>query len=270
MDIEGIKLVCFSPTGTTKTVCQAIARGIDHSVVELVDITRPNARDQFIHVSKNELLIVAVPVYMGRVPGLLHEFLHGIKGINTPVVPVVVYGHRTYDNALLELSDILKKTGCIPLGAGAFIGEHSFSSVDTPIAAARPDANDIELAEEFGRKLKSKLESLASIDAAENLTLPGSYPYGGVLDLWSVDFIDISDACRGQGVCADVCPVGAIDPEDTRKIDKEKCISCCACIKKCPEKARSIKASKVKDAALRLSTLIACRQKEPKKPQYFL
>ncbi|MFA5419414.1 MAG: 4Fe-4S binding protein [Bacteroidales bacterium] len=48
-------------------------------------------------------------------------------------------------------------------------------------------------------------------------------------------------------------------------MDKEKCISCCACIKNCPENARSIKESQVKEAAIRLNSLF----REPKFPEIF-
>ena len=94
MKIQTLKLVCFSPTGTTKAVAQAIARGINQSHVELVDITNPDARAKQLQTSDNELLVVAVPVYMGRVPALLTEWLHAIKAQNTPAVCVVVYGNR--------------------------------------------------------------------------------------------------------------------------------------------------------------------------------
>jgi hypothetical protein len=43
MKIQSLKLVCFSPTGTTRAISQIIARGIDHSSVELIDITRPDS-----------------------------------------------------------------------------------------------------------------------------------------------------------------------------------------------------------------------------------
>ena len=44
MKIPSLKLVYFSPTGTTKKVVQGIARGINPGSVEELDITRPAAR----------------------------------------------------------------------------------------------------------------------------------------------------------------------------------------------------------------------------------
>lgn len=62
-----------------------------------------------------------------------------------------------------------------------------------------------------------------------------------------------------------MCPTGAIDREDTSIIDKEKYISCCSCIKNCPENALTIKESKVKEAAIRLNRQF----QEPKNPEIF-
>ena len=126
MNIQSLKLVCFSPTGTTKAIIQGVARGMNHSTVELIDITTPDARTHPLHTSENELLVVAVPVYMGRVPVLLSEWLHAINAQKTPAVCIVVYGNREYDDALLELKDILTKRGCIPIAGATYIGEHSF------------------------------------------------------------------------------------------------------------------------------------------------
>ena len=132
MEIESLKLVYFSPTGTTKTVIQAIANGINHSSVELIDFTLPEKRKEKLQTADNELLIVGVPVYMGRVPAMAAEWLQTIKADNSPAICLVVYGNREYENALIELKDILINVGCLPIAGAAYIGEHSFSSSETP------------------------------------------------------------------------------------------------------------------------------------------
>ena len=109
MKIESAKLVYFSPTGTTKAVVQGIAHGINAGTIELIEITKPDARKQPLMVSENELLVIGVPVYMGRVPALLIEWLNAIQAHNTPTVCVVVYGNRVYDDALLELKKYCKE-----------------------------------------------------------------------------------------------------------------------------------------------------------------
>lgn len=265
MKLQSLKLICFSPTGTTKAVIQAVGRGINYSNVELIDITKPNARKQQLQTSENELLVVAVPVYMGRVPALLSEWLSEIKAHNTPTACIVVYGNRVYDDALLELKDILIKCGCIPIAGAAYIGEHSFSSSETPIAEARPDASDLNHAELFGRKINEKLISVSSVGQISDINIPGKYPHGGITALWSVDFVSISNGCTQCGICAENCPVGAIDSENSNLIDTKKCISCCACIKKCPQNARTMKPGLVKDAAVRLNKLY----KERREPVFF-
>jgi len=266
MDMESVTLVYFSPTGTTKAVARGIARGMNHCNVELLDITRPDARKQPLHISEHELLVIAVPVYMGRVPALLSEWLHAIRGHNTPTVCVVVYGNRVYDDALIELHDILKQCGCKPIAGAAYIGQHSFSDAETPTARGRPDARDLNHAELFGQKIQEKLRSVSSADRIADVPLPGCHPYRGDSKLWTVDFIAVGDECVQCGICAKGCPVGAIDPENSRAIDTGTCITCCACIRNCPQHARTMKPGLVRDAAVRLSTLY----KERKEPEFFV
>ena len=266
MNIQSLKVVYFSPTGTTKAILQGIADGIGQAPAEFLDITKPEARTRPLSTAEDDLLILGVPVYMGRVPALLENRLQRIQARRTPTVCVVVYGNRAYENALLELQDIVKARGCTPIAGAAYIGEHSFSSSELPTAQGRPDAGDLRHAEAFGRQIGEKLLAAASLDSLSEVPIPGTRPYGGVTVLWDVDFIALNDACIQDGLCAAICPVGAIDPKDARAIDTEKCISCCACIKKCPQHARTMKNGPVKDAAIRLSTLY----KERKEPECFL
>ena len=266
MNIESVKTVYFSPTKTTKAVVEGIVHGLDPVSVETFDITRPDARIQPLRTSENELLIVGVPVYRGRVPALLTGWLHAISARDAPAVCVVVYGNRIYDDALLELSDILTGCGCRPIAGAACIGEHSLSSDETPIAEGRPDAGDLRLIEAFGRKIREKLSAIPSADRIGVPALPGCRPYRGDPRIVTEDFIAVSDACTRCGICAEVCPVGAIDPEDSSLTDAGVCITCSACIKSCPEQARSIKPGHVKDMSLRLHALCS----ERKEPEFFL
>jgi len=265
MKLQTLKLIYFSPTGTTKAVVQGISRGINQCSVEIVDITRPDARKKSLQTSENELLVIAVPVYMGRVPALLIEWLQAVKAQKTPVVCVVVYGNRAYDDALLELKIIMTECGCKPIACAAYIGEHSFSNPEAPVAEGRPDTQDLHHAELFGRKIDEKLQSVLSVDEIPEVKVPGVLPYRGDSKLWIIEFIAVSDECTQCGVCAKGCPTGAIDPENSVLIDTEKCITCCACIKLCPKKAKTIKAGLVKEASIRLST----RFKERKEPEIF-
>ena len=266
MRIRSAKLVCFSPTGTSRAVLQGISRGLEQESREFVDITRPEARTQPLHLSEDELFVLAVPVYMGRVPALLTAWIQMIRAQNTPVVCVVVFGNRAYDDALLELANLLKSRGCVPIAGGAYVGEHSFSNPGLPTAEGRPDASDLRHAEDFGRRISEKLLSIPSIHQVSEPEFPGDYPYGGITELWSVDFIEVGEECTQCGTCADVCPVGAIDLEESRLIDKEKCFTCCACIKSCPQGARRMKAGQVMDVAIRLNQLFT----ERKDPVLFL
>lgn len=266
MKIQSLKLVYFSPTGTTNTVLHSIARGLNHCDQETFDITIPEGRKRNLQASENDLLVVGVPVYMGRVPALITEWLHSIEAKNTPAVLVAVYGNRAYEDALLELSDILVPCGCIPIAGAAFIGEHSFSHNEFPTAEGRPDITDLYQAELFGQKVQEKLNSISSIANRSAVQMPGLNPYRWNGKLWDVDFIEVSDSCTQCGICQVGCPTGAIASENSGVIDQVKCITCCACIKNCPQNARTMKAGLVKDAAIRVHNL----NKDRKEPELFL
>lgn len=264
MNIQSLKLAYFSPTGTTRAVLQGIACGLDRTP-ELLDVTLPAARMSPLVANDDDLLVIGVPVYMGRVPDLLSDWLNQLELHQTPTVCVVVYGNRAYENALLELKDVVTERGGIPIAAAAFIGEHSFSSPEVPASVGRPDANDLCQAERFGRRIHAHLRSVVACERQPSLTVPGSFPYGGITKLWDVDFIEVGQSCDQCGNCADQCPTGAIDRANSATVDTVKCITCCACIKQCPRQARTKKPGPVLDASMRIHNLYPV----PKEPEFF-
>lgn len=45
------------------------------------------------------------------------------------------------------------------------------------------------------------------------------------------------DTCTSCGLCAKICPAGAIDKNNPKKIS-DGCLMCCACVKACPQNAK--------------------------------
>lgn len=224
-----VKLVYFSATGTTQSVILEIAKALA-PVDEIVNLTPKTNRSQPLVFNREDLLILGLPVYAGRLPAFLADYLKGFEGNKTPLVNLVVYGNRAFDDALVELKDILEERGFINIAAAAFIGEHSYSK---EIAQARPDSRDLELAFDLGLKLKELIKKEpTSIDP------PGSRPYrpGMVYKGYKVE---TSSACIDCGLCSRDCPRQAL-AVNNRDIDLNLCILCSKCIKACPVQAKAI------------------------------
>lgn len=266
MVIESIKIVYFSPTGTTKSIINAIAQGMNHIAVSTIDITTPEARLQRLQTSSKELLLIGMPVYFGRLQIDAIEWLQTIKAQYTPTVCVVVYGSREYDDALIELRDTMIKAGGLPVACAAFIGEHSWSSSEAPLAKNRPDTEDLNIAITFGKKIINKISFVSSIDDISEIIVPGKYPYKDITEykkrFSSIDLVAVTESCFQCGVCSKNCPVGAIDSINSTLIDIEKCILCNSCVKMCSVNARKVHSEIIKGTAMYLSQTEQFR-KEP-------
>ena len=266
MDINHVKLIYFSPTGTTQTVLENIAKGIAAKDVEHINLTLPEGTGQAVQPFSDELVIVGAPVYGGRLPVDAIERFKQLKGSNTLAVVIVLYGNREFEDALLELKNLALELGFNPVAAGAFIGEHSFASADVPIANGRPDKLDVQKAVDFGAKIKDKVAMLQSPEGRMDFEIPGSFPYeaGGARPM-AVSPVTTEDICTVCGTCASVCPTAAISINESVKTEVELCIRCCACIKNCPEGARVMENDVWKDIANWLNE--NCRVR--KEPQLF-
>lgn len=245
--IQRVRAVYFSPTGTTRRVVTTVAKGIAkalHATCEEYDFTLPRARTTPLTFADNELVIFGTPVYAGRVPNVLLKYLDTITGNGALAVPVTVFGNRNYDDALVELRDILYRRGLYPIAAAAFVGEHSFSRV---LAKDRPDTKDIETATAFALDIAAKCSTLDDKTPPPLVKVPGTpYPYrgyytprdrhGNPVDIRKVKPLT-NDRCNDCGLCVKVCPMGSINPDNVKEITGI-CIKCGACIKKCPRNAK--------------------------------
>lgn len=247
MKLGKIWAVYFSGTGTTRRTVERIAGGIASRLnlpAESVDFSRPAVRQETLRFGEKDLVVFGTPVYAGRVPNVLLPFLRErIVGGGALAVPVVLFGNRNYDDALIELRNILAADGMHPIAAGAFVGEHSFSRV---LGADRPNAEDEALMDEFAARVA---ELAAGLDAApvKSAAVRGQEPLrpyytprdraGNPINILKVKPKTDLSRCGGCGLCADLCPMGSIDPADVSAV-RGICIKCCACVKGCPTGAK--------------------------------
>jgi ferredoxin/flavodoxin len=275
MNTETVSCVYFSPTGTTKTIVESISAGINADRVEAIDITKQPVREGQPLKFGNQVVILATPVYYGRVPEVAAAYFSKLKAQQTAAVPVVVYGNREYEDALKELHDIAVSGKFIPVAGGVFVAEHSYSSSTTPIAPGRPDDMDVQKAREFGAAVREKLQNLASLAHLTPFKIPGQTPY---IEPKSLNMIKTarsavalapeSDAskCTRCGQCAEACPTGAISADDVTQTDRWKCLICFACVKSCPEEARQMNDPHFKEAIQMLHQ--NCQKR--KEPEWYL
>lgn len=240
-----INTMYFSATDTTKKVVYAIAKKISDNIhrettINNIDFTLPKARKEPVSFTEEDIVIIGVPVYAGRVPNVLLKYLNSITGNGTLAIPVVVYGNRNYDDALIELKDILELNGFKVIGGGAFIGEHAFSKT---LAKSRPDEKDMDIASDFANQICAKITTQGEI---ETVVINGNKPYrkhympknkeGISIDIRKVT-PKTDNNCNDCKLCVSICPMGSIDFKDVSKLNGI-CIKCGSCIKKCPTNAK--------------------------------
>ena len=231
MQLDKLCVACFSPTHTSMKIARAIADGTHIARREEIDLTTDPA-DTPIAV-RNAICIVAAPVYGGLVAPVAVRRIARLRAENSIAIPVVVYGNRDYEDALVQLRDLLYAQGFTPLCGAAFVGEHSYSRPGMPVAEGRPDAADLQKAAAFGAQAygsllhqlnlphppatdardfaltyDSPLESLVTAPAMKGnvsyKTLGPSTPQAPV----------VNGNCYGCGECVDWCPTGAITIAD--------------------------------------------------------
>lgn len=260
MKTENVHLTYFSATYTTRKVARAVAGRLPGQPAEH-DITASAPTADVALGPDGDVLVAAVPVYAGRVPVMAADALRRFRGDATPAVALCVYGNRAYDDALLELCDILSGQGFAVIAAGAFVARHS---IFTQIAAGRPDEADMAAAAAFGDRCAAMLAATPAPCRLKAPAVPGSRPYRepGAIPIYPSGSRKKCDRCN---LCVDLCPVHAIQPERPTRSDGSLCMSCGRCVEICPQHTRCFSGVTYKAAERRLTKL--CRER--REPELF-
>lgn len=232
MQHNNVHLIYFSPTGTTRRIITAIVEGLGAEHVNVHDLTYPVEKAE--QNIADGVAVIGVPVYAGRVPKDCLERMVNFKADGVPTVLVALYGNRDFEDALVELRDVTIAQGFNVIAAGAFIGEHSYSTPKRPIAAGRPNDDDLSLAVKFGKEIAAKIE----LNDFRTPEIDGNVPYKERVKFGGVAPETNAAICILCGRCAEVCPVRIITVSNAVTTQTENCIMCSACIKICPVESR--------------------------------
>ena len=153
-----ITKIFFSPSGTTKKVVEQIASNFECES-QIRDLMHFDSSYKF---TKDDVVIVGMPVFAGRIPKTARDRLSKLTGNNTKAIAVANYGNAKVGDALLELVDVLGENNFNVIAAISTVSHHS---IFDGVAVGRPHSEDIEKINEFSKKCMEKIESGESIES---------------------------------------------------------------------------------------------------------
>ena len=95
--VDRIVGMYFSPTGTTEKVVQELVEILAMQLKcekEYVDFTSPKVRENVHTFKEGDLVVFGTPVYAGRVPNLMLNFIRTVQGCGAMAIPIVLFGNR--------------------------------------------------------------------------------------------------------------------------------------------------------------------------------
>ncbi len=241
--------IFFSPTGGTKKVADIITNVISNEYVN-IDLIQDNSALTNINFEEDDIVIVSVPSFSGRIPSVIPNMFSNAAGNKARAILVCVYGNRAYEDTLIELKDVLKSANFTCLAAVAANAEHSIMH---EFGANRPDADDIAELINYANKIKEKLDNDTY---SQSIDVPGNRPYKEVKKGSMLP--EPTENCINCGSCALECPTAAISK--TGELDKDKCIGCMHCITVCPMHSRKVADEIIAAATERMRPLLSSRK----------
>lgn len=249
-----IYTMVFSPTGSTHRIAKTLAAAWGGEIRE-IDLSKEE--EPTVCISEEDVCMVAVPSFGGRVPAIARKRLELWKGNGCDTILITTFGNRAYDDTLLELQDIMMPGDFHPIGAIAAVCQHS---IMPQFGGGRPTQKDLQELCSFIEQIKEQRKQRI----IGTLKLSGNHPYREYNGVPMKPHT--TSSCTKCGICATSCPVQAIPLDHPEQTLKDLCISCMRCITICPNQARSMNHMVVLAASLKMKK--ACS--EPKPNELFL
>lgn len=239
-------ILCFSGTGNSAFVADALAERLGDQVVSLNDVLRARKTAPRFASEDGKPFVVVFPIYAWRMPDPVADLLRRAAFTGSNQVYFVATMGADHGAAGAYLEQLAAQIGLTYRGlAGVVMPDNCIWLFDMPapekaratIRAALPAIDAVAekiqagaILEDAERgKLASKLKSSGALHAL----------FGGMII--SDKAFRVSDACVGCGQCANVCPMDNIELVESKPVFAGGCCACYGCIQRCPQRAIDIK-----------------------------
>lgn len=223
----------FSATGNSRHAAKRISDATDDRIISITECLK-NGKYDFT-AKKGENIGFVLPVYNFGLPITVTDFIKNlnIKTNGGYVFTLVTYGGFS-GGASKMIKALLKEKG-VKTDA-----RYSVRMPDTwtPVY----DLSDKEKVRETNRKADAKIDGVINkINKKakgnfDSRRIPfGDKFYGGYEEMRRTDSLSVGENCIGCGLCAEQCPVTAIEIRNGRPVwVRDKCAMCLGCLHHCP------------------------------------
>jgi flavodoxin/ferredoxin len=233
-----IGIFYFSATGVTEIISNHISAVLEKegNSVKLTNILLPEKRQIQHDFLKFDACMFGFPVFGGRPPIVVEEWISVLDGKNQKCSMFFTYGARDLEWAHQVTYYLLTHANFRVRLSAEFIGRHSFNVADGfSLAENRPNQSDLEVASRFA------IESLTRFQKENEFYVDLSdFTYKQLeYKEWEGEWAKfypsrIKKDCSMCFLCEKECPTKAFDAV-SGKTNKIKCIVCMHCVTICPD-----------------------------------
>ena len=228
-------ILYFSGTGNSRHAAKVIAEAAGD---EVLSINQKIKNNDYSAVNSERPLVFVGPVYAGRFPRVMDEYISKVKFTGTKKA----YFVGTCAATPWKTVDYVEK-----ICAEKKFSLQGFNSVVMPqgyIAGGgtQPKEENDKVLKDAEPKIMALAKKIAAGQPLEK-EKPGSGLMSKVLNpimyamMINAKGFTVTDKCAGCGTCADRCPLNNIKMVDKKPTWGKECTHCMACIAGCPKEA---------------------------------
>ena len=223
----------FSGTGNSKWVAEEIARRTDDEAQSIAELVKDGPT--VVYAGKDARIGVVFPIYAWGAPPIVERFCKSITLAGAYAFAVCTCGDEA-GKAMRRLKKIF-----------AYQSAWSVKMPNNYVVGFDVDSAELEqskIAEAKERLIAISNAVLANATQYDVYEGPGAVIKTALVRPMFNTFarstkrFSVEDSCNGCGLCARMCPIGAIRMQDEKPVwVKKHCTQCMGCINRCPQRA---------------------------------